>query len=292
MSTRRFLMLDVFAEQKLAGNQLAVVRDSDGLDGATMQRIAREMHFSETTFLLSDRERDGGFDVRIFTPEAEVPFAGHPTLGTAFAIRETLLGGEAEQVVLNLQVGQIPVTFESGPDTGGLAWMRQRSPEFMETLDRETAARLLSLTPEDVDERAPAQQVSTGLPFTIVPLRSLDAVRRARLDPTILEGLTLAKSIFLFCPEAVEPENQIHARMFAPTFGVPEDPATGSANGCLAAYLVQYRYFDSDSVEVRVEQGHEMNRPSRLYLRAAKGGGDIEVHVGGKVFLVARGELL
>jgi trans-2,3-dihydro-3-hydroxyanthranilate isomerase len=290
MSTRRFLILDVFAEQKLTGNQLAVVQDSEGLDGETMQRIAREMHFSETSFLLSDRERDGGFDVRIFTPEEEVPFAGHPTLGTAFAIRETLLGGEAQRVVLNLPVGPIPVTFES--EAGELAWMRQRSPEFMETLDLETAARLLCLRPQDIDERAPAQQVSTGLPFTIVPLRSLEAMRRARLDPTTLEGLPLAKSIFFFCPEAVEPENQIHARMFAPTFGVPEDPATGSANGCLAAYLVFHRYFDGDSVDVRVEQGYEMNRPSRLYLRAAESGGEIEVHVGGKVFPVARGELL
>lgn len=255
-----------------------------------MQAIAREMHFSETTFILSDEPRDGGYDVRIFTPAAEVPFAGHPTLGTAFIIQQECAPTRDDRVILNLQVGQIPVSF-----AGDLLWMRQAPPAFGETRAAEQVAPVLNLGTADFDTRFPIQEVSTGLPFLMVPLKNLDAVRRAHINLTELKRLIAlldAKMIFLFSPETYAQGHQINARMFGDEYGVAEDPATGSANGCLAAYLVQYRYFGTSEVDVRVEQGYEIARPSVLHLRAGPRDGTIEVNVGGRVFLVARGELV
>ncbi|HZQ08771.1 MAG TPA: PhzF family phenazine biosynthesis protein [Anaerolineae bacterium] len=282
-------IVDVFAERKYAGNQLAVVRHAADLDTDTMQDIAREMHFAETTFILSDEARDGGYDVRIFTPEAEVPFAGHPTLGTSFVIQREIIGKPVPSLTLNLKVGQIPVTFDDK-----LLWMKQNAPMFGATCSPADVAPVLNLDVGDFDTRFPIQEVSTGLEFLLVPLKTLDAVRRARVNQDRLKSLiaTLeAKMIFLFAPETYHNENQINARMFADVLGVPEDPATGSANGCLAGYLVKYRYFGSNEINVRVEQGYEIKRPSLLLLRASEMNGRIDVNVGGQVFLVGRGEL-
>ena len=295
MKRLEFHIIDVFAERKYAGNQLATVFDAGTLDTGQMQLIARETNFAETSFVLANEERDGGFDVRIFTPRAEVPFAGHPTLGTAFLIRQQLLNEACKTVTLNLKVGRIRVRFEEGEDGSEVLWMHQSPPVFGEVVERETASAVLGLAPEAVDARFSAQVVSTGLPFLIVPLLNLPAVKRARLDreryEALIENLE-AKAVFCFSPEAYEPANQINARMFADYFGVPEDPATGSAAGCLAGYLVRHRYFGADVVEARVEQGYEIGRPSLLRLRAAAAGEAIEVHVGGKVIPTARGELL
>ncbi|MBP7052602.1 MAG: PhzF family phenazine biosynthesis protein [Phycisphaerae bacterium] len=289
-----FYIVDVFAERKYAGNQLAVIRNARGLASDEMQRIAREMGFSETSFILSDTPRDGGYDVRIFTPGAEVPFAGHPTLGTAYVIREEIIGAAVNCVHLNLQVGQIPVAFE--PQAGGdIPWMTPKEATFHEAFSPQEIAPLLGLVPGDVDEGFPIQTVSTGLPFVFVPLRGLDAVRRAAVvkDPW-LEWVKdrQAKMVFLFCRQTVEPQNHVHARMFADYYGIVEDPATGSANSCLAAYLIRHRYFGTDRVKVQVEQGYEIGRPSRLYLRAHDTGDKIHVEVGGRVFSVAKGSLL
>lgn len=289
MSSHPFYIVDVFGETKYSGNQLAVVRHASDLPPAEMQDIAREMHFSETTFVLNDAPRDGGYDVRIFTPASEVPFAGHPTLGTAFVIRQEIARAPLEQVTLNLQVGQIPVIF-----SGELLWMRQMPPTFGETRTAGQVAPVLNLEPSDFDARFPIQEVSTGLPFLMVPLKNLDAVRRAHINLAALKLLIApleAKMIFLFSPETYSGEHQINARMFGDEFGVAEDPATGSANGCLAGYLAEHRYFGTREVDVRVEQGYEIARPSVLHLRAEERGGTIEVNVGGKVISVARGEL-
>lgn len=294
MTGHRLYIVDVFAEEKYAGNQLAVVRDAADLSAEQMQSIAREMHFSETTFVLSDEPRDGGYDVRIFTPSAEIPFAGHPTLGTAWVIREQIVRDEIaskalEQLALNLKVGQIPVTFD-----GEVLWMKQIAPMFGRTCTPAQVAPVLNLNENDFDTRFPIQEVSTGLPFLIVPLKNLDAVKRAYVNLEHLRRLVApleAKAIFLFSPETYSLENQLNARMFGEEYGVSEDPATGSANGCLAGYLVKYRYFGRNDVDIRVEQGYEIQRPSLLRLRAAQQGDKIDVNVGGKVFMVARGEL-
>lgn len=290
MSTNPFYILDVFAESKYAGNQLAVVRNAADLSAEEMQSIALEMHYSETTFILSDTSREGGYDVRIFTPASEVPFAGHPTVGTAWLIRDQIIRDSVAKVVLNLKVGQIPVMFE-----GDVLWMKQIQPTFMQMCTPAQVAPVLNLNESDFDTRYPIQEVSTGLEFLIVPLKNMDAVKRAHVNLDRLKELIAplqAKMIFLFSAETYEPENQINARMFGDEFGVAEDPATGSANGCLAAYLVKYRYFGSNEVNARVEQGYEIKRPSILRLRASERDGVFDINVGGKVFLVTRGELV
>ena len=283
-----FTIVDVFAEEKYAGNQLAVVRGAAGLSDEILQKITREMNYSETTFILSEEERDGGYDVRIFTPGGEVPFAGHPTLGTAHVIRDEILATPVERVVLNLEAGKIPVTF------GEVLWMRQLPPTFGPALDLGSLARVLGLEDGDLDDRHPVREVSTGLPAVIVPLTSLEALQRCRVNWELhRESAAAGKNLYAFCPEPhADGPGDVSARMFSDDLGIPEDPATGSAAGCLAGYLVEQRYFGTDSVEVRVEQGYEIQRPSLLYLRAGREGDTIDVSVGGKVQMVARGELI
>jgi trans-2,3-dihydro-3-hydroxyanthranilate isomerase len=283
-----FTIVDVFAEQPYAGNQLAVFRGTAGLSDEQMQTLAREINFSETTFILSDTPRDGGYDVRIFTVEEELPFAGHPTLGTAYVIRRDIAA--ADQIVLNLKVGQIPVDFM--PD--GLVWMQQKPPTFGEIYDPEQVAPLIGVNADDIDTRFPVQIVSTGVPFPIIPLKTREAVVRARLNNGMYHEWRTATGrdkVFLFCAEPYDSDNHLNARMF---WGSGEDPATGSANGCLAGYLVKHRYFGTDSINVRVEQGYEIKRKSVLYLRAAPNTDDpnvIDVRVGGRVQNMASGRL-
>jgi trans-2,3-dihydro-3-hydroxyanthranilate isomerase len=290
----KFFLLDVFAEEKYAGNQLAVFRNARGLSKVQMQKIANEMHFSETTFILSDEERDGGYDVRIFTPANELPFAGHPALGTAYVVRHCILNGTVKKVLLNLKVGQIPVTFEKNAVGDEILWMKQVLPAFGETFDVARISEALCLDEEDVDNRFPVQEVSTGIPFTIVPLKSLDAVKRAKVNREQPGKLTKAAQagILVFSPETYEKDNDLNVRVFVDLYGIPEDPASGSANGCLAGFLSHYRYFGTDIVDARVEQGYEIGRPSLLRLKAKEKQNEIHVHVGGKVVMVANGELV
>lgn len=290
-----FYIVDVFAQSKYAGNQLAVVRNASALSGDDMQAIAKEMNYSETTFILSKEERDGGYDVRIFTPENELPFAGHPTLGTAFIIQREIVGKPVGTVVLNLGVGKIPVTFEYESEGKSLLWMKQIEPTFGSRLAPGAVSEVLNLNETEMDERFPVQEVSTGVPTIIVPLRSLDALKQARIDRdkyfSLVEN-TEGKGILIFCHEARSSENDMSVRFFADYFGVPEDPATGSANGSLAGYLVKHRYFEKDQIDIRVEQGYEIGRPSLLLLRAGERKGSIEVNVGGRVVMVAEGKLV
>jgi trans-2,3-dihydro-3-hydroxyanthranilate isomerase len=292
MSKLSFYLVDVFAERKYAGNQLAVVDSGTALSSA--QEIANEMHFSETSFILSHKQRKGGFDVRIFTPSAEVPFAGHPTLGTAHIIRHFLIKKPVDNVLLNLKVGQIPVRFEKAGARQETVWMEQVPPTFGKIFSVPQLAQVLRLSVGDFDGRFPIQEVSTGLPFIIVPLKTLDAVKRARISmDSLLELAKEAKAgILVFCPETYEKGNDLNVRVFVDLFGIPEDPATGSGNGCLAGYLSRYRYFGTDEVNARVEQGYEVRRRSLLLLKAEDRAGNIRVHVGGKVILVAAGKLV
>jgi trans-2,3-dihydro-3-hydroxyanthranilate isomerase len=289
---RQFHIVDVFATERYTGNQLAVVTDGAGLDTAEMQAIAAEFGYSETTFVTGPPE-DGSWPVRIFTPAEEVPFAGHPTLGTASVIRQHLADGMPEAVTLDLAVGEIPVEVRER-DGHETLWMHQQPPEFGKTLPHSRLAAVLGLDPAAVDDEWPVQVVSTGLPTIIVPLVDRAALEGIELDRAAYDTLVEdrdAKLVHAFCPEPRAAENDLAARMFAPALGVREDPATGSANGCLAAYLAQQEYFGSSDVSARVEQGYELGRPSLLSLGAAA---DDEgtVEVGGRVLSVARGTLV
>jgi trans-2,3-dihydro-3-hydroxyanthranilate isomerase len=290
-----FYIVDVFAVGRYTGNQLAVFPTATGLSLAEMQQIAKEINFSESTFITGEPQ-EGAYPVKIFTPAVELPFAGHPTLGTAWVIQK-ILDQPVESVTLQYTAGQIPVAFnyegvgaaspwENRPTA---LWMTQRPPEFLGQLSANQLAPVLQIDPANIDDRYPIEQVSTGLPFIIVPLKTLAAVQQAKLQIEayyqLIDGLP-AQSILIFCPETLFPENQLHVRVFTHALGIPEDPATGSANGCLAAYLVQHQYQGQSQIDWRVEQGYEIDRPSRLYLRAQPN----RVEVGGQVALVASGQ--
>jgi trans-2,3-dihydro-3-hydroxyanthranilate isomerase len=290
-----FYIVDVFAEEKYAGNQLAVFRDAGDMTDSEMQKLAKEMNYSETTFILSEQETGGGYDVRIFTPDAEIPFAGHPTLGTAYIIQREIIGKPVGEVTLNLKVGQIPVAFTYEDADVGALWMRQQPAVGGKTVDPGVMAEVLSIDADDIDRAFPIQEFSTGLPFIIVPLSSLAALRKIRIDTGRLGGLVDgldAKAILAFVPEAYKRKHDLAVRVFAGFYGVPEDPATGSANGCLAGYLVHHRYFGADSIDLKVDQGFEIGRPSLLMLKASRSGEEIEVNVGGGVMMVAEARLV
>jgi trans-2,3-dihydro-3-hydroxyanthranilate isomerase len=291
MTLRRlpFVQVDVFTSRALQGNALAVFTDARGLSAAEMQAIARETNLSETTFVLPDPAAAPGVPtrVRIFTVGEEVPFAGHPTLGTAFVLRGAT---QAHEVVLALAVGEIPVRFEDRDD-GTFGEMRQRDPAFGLVHDRAAVARALGVAQDELDPRAAIQTVSTGLEFAIVPFRSLATLRALRVDWTRADGYlagTDARFFYLVARETEDPSADLHARMI---FYGGEDPATGSAAGCCAAWLVR-NGLAAPGATVVIEQGIEARRPSRIVVRA---GGDrdrvSDVRVGGHVVEVARGTL-
>lgn len=287
----RFYIVDVFAEEKYNGNQLAVLVPDKELSTTEMQQIAREFNFSETTFILSGQHNNGGYDVRIFTPDVEIPFAGHPTLGTAFVIRELLENGQGDQITLNLGVGQIPVRF-----TEKEIYMEQKEPSFGMVIDRpEVIANILQIKVQDIRADFPIQVVSTGLPCVIVPLKSLDAVRRCAIHHSNFQHFidTMIKcNLLVFAAEAEKEENDLRVRVFVDDTGFFEDPATGSANGNLAGYLLENHFFAATKINLQIEQGYEMQRPSLIKINAEKINGKFRIHVGGKVFFVAKGEWL
>ncbi len=295
MGKHGFCTVDVFAEEKYAGNQLAVFTDAKDISDTEMQQIAREINYSETTFILSEEKRNGGYDVRIFTPEGELPFAGHPTLGTAYVIQREIITEPVETIILNFKVGQIPVRLNYAGGQIDILWMKQNAPTFNQVFDTGPIAQILNLDKGDIDDKFPIQEVSTGLPFIIVPLRTLDALKRAKVARDKYFELvkdTAAKGLFIFCPQTYNRQNDLNVRAFLDYYGVPEDPACGSGAGCLAGYLVKYRYFGKDRIDVRVEEGYEIGRPSLLFLKAEDKEGKIDVSVGGKVIMIAKGEFV
>ncbi len=295
MADISFLILDVFASAKYTGNQLAVCLDAEDLTDLQMQQIAREINFSETTFVTSSVPINGGYDTRIFTPMTELPFAGHPTLGTAFAIQQEVIRQSIDRVNLNYRVGQISVDFNYLNGAPDILWMHQQQPQFYDALSAETLAKVIGVDVSDLDARYPIEPVSTGLPFIIVPLTNIAAVSRAKLNLDLYERVVAdlpAQAILVFCAESIDPQCQLHVRVFTECFGIPEDPATGSANGCLAAYLAKYRYFGSSDVDITVEQGVEMGRNSRLYLRARQTESSYSISIGGRVVQIATGEFI
>lgn len=285
-----FTIVDVFAESKYAGNQLAIFKNAEYLSSETMQKLAKETNFSETTFILSDKKSNDGYNVRIFTPNCEVPFAGHPTLGTAFVLQDEFENSPQDQININYSIGQIPVSFPEGKS--GKIWMQQMEPAFGPILSADDIFSFTNLSKEDIDPRFPIQVVSTGLPQIILPLSNLKSIQSLRVNKerflAFVENFP-AKSLLTFSQETVNSEANLHVRVFVDYYGIPEDPATGSGNGCLAGYLVEQQVLNSQSIDISVEQGLEINRPSRLYLRSQKKGSHIEIHVGGKVQKIAVG---
>ncbi len=292
-SSRRlaFVQYDVFTTRPLEGNPLAVFLDGRGLSDDGMQAIAREMNLSETTFIFprdAEEENARGVRVRIFTVQEELPFAGHPTLGTAFALRDK--SGTSE-IKLDLNVGTIPIRFEEVPGEPAFGEMTQAEPTFGQVHDRKKIAQVSGIPVEDIDTELPIQTVSTGVPFTILPLRGLEAIRRLQIDqPRASDYLSASGGKFFFCVtrEIVDSAARLHARML---FYNGEDPATGSASGCAAAWMVEHGVAQPDE-QVLIEQGMEMKRPSKIFVRASQHDGRVvNVRVGGNVVEVLRGEL-
>ena len=299
MSTqaRRLAMVqwDVFSSRPLEGNSLAVFFDGRGLSDDEMQSIAKEMNLSETTFILprdAATERERGVRVRIFTVREELPFAGHPTLGTAFALRGN---SGAENVTLDLNVGKVPVQFEDRAGGPAFAEMTQIDPTFGILHERETVARAIGLSVDDFDSSLPIQTVSTGLPYTVTPLKSLAVIQNLRVN--LSQGTAyLEKSggrfFYFVCRETVDREARLHARML---FYNGEDPATGSAAGCAVAWMVAHGVAKPEE-RVLIEQGVEMRRPSRIFVRASAlndlgNNRIVNVRVGGHAVEVMRGEV-
>lgn len=286
-----FVQLDVFTSQPLEGNSLAVFPDGRGLSDDEMQALAREMNLSETTFILpreSSVERERGVRVRIFTVQEELPFAGHPTLGTAFHLRGST---GAHELALELKVGKVPVRFEEPASQPVFGEMTQIDPRFGERHDREAIVRASGLRDGDIDPSLPIQTISTGVPFTVVPLRGLDIIRDLHLDmKSSIEYLERSggKFFYFVTRETEDPEARLHARMI---FYNGEDPATGSAAGCAAAWMVAYGVAQAEE-RVLIEQGLEMKRPSRIFVRASRRDDRVvNVRVGGNVVEVLRGEI-
>ena len=289
MSRMEFYIVDVFTlGRKYTGNQLAVYLGDP--PASLMQQLAKEINFSETTFVTSDALENGGYNVRIFMPEVEVDFAGHPVLGTAFVIQREYIRRPVEQITLNLAVGQIPVSF--GAD--GIIWMRQNPPTFGPRFEAGELARILNIDESDIDSRFPIQEVSTGMAFVLARIRSLAALQKARVNLDRLRALLGAHDAIapaIFCTETLHADNDIHVRVLDDVYGAPEDPATGSANGCIAGYLVKHGALGGDKIAIRSEQGYQIGRPSLLYLEAQQVDDEIVISVGGRVELVAQGQL-
>lgn len=285
-----FVQFDVFSAQRFAGNPLAVFPDGRGLTDLEMQSIAREMNLSETTFVLpreASVERERGIRVRIFTVQEELPFAGHPTLGTAFALRQP---GDSE-IALDLNVGKVPVRFEEASGQPLFGEMTQPDPKFGPRHDREAVVRAAGLNDGDIDPSLPIETVSTGMPFTIVPLRGLDVMARLQVDLAgSLEYLEKVggKFFYFVCRQTSDPRARLHARMM---FYNGEDPATGSAAGCAAAWMVANNAVTADE-RVLIEQGVEMGRTSHIFVRAGRRDDRVvNVRVGGNSIEVLRGEI-
>jgi len=290
MRTFPCVTIDVFTRQALAGNQLAVFTDARGLSDAEMQSLARETNLSETTFVFprdQKTEQEQGVRVRIFTVAEELPFAGHPTLGTAFVLRGA---GREEKVELDLHIGKIPVRF-SQKDGALFGEMTQRDPEFGNIFSREQVANAVGLAADDIELDLPIQSVSTGVAFAILPVRSLVALRSINFEwrraEQFLESSD-AKFFYLVCRETESPAARLHARML---FYQGEDPATGSAAGCAAAWMVKHGVAKADE-QVMIEQGIETKRPSEIFVRAGQSDGGVSnVRVGGFAVEVMRGQV-
>ena len=301
--SRRYAILDVFTETPLAGNPLAVVLDSEGLDAERMQRIAREFNLSETVFVLPPESPRHRARLRIFTPGRELPFAGHPTVGTAvlLALEEDgdISAGEAPAHAFGLEerVGIVPCVVEKrAPDLGFARFKLPRLPQYLgEGPPVEAVAEALGLDSSDIgfDRHAPSRH-SAGVPFDLIPLASREAVEKAWPTPRFAEVFSGEGrgDVYVYSCRTVYPDHSFHTRMFAPTMGIPEDPATGAAVAAFAGALMEYEPLGDGTHDVFIEQGFAMGRPSLIGLQMQiESGALVSAEIGGAAVVVARGEL-
>jgi trans-2,3-dihydro-3-hydroxyanthranilate isomerase len=294
----RYLHYDVFTRDALAGNQLAVFLDGSGLVAATMQAVAREMNFSESSFILPAEREDTDRRMRIFTPAVEMPMAGHPTIGSTFALAHAgIISPGSRQFVFGLNVGPVPVDLEWSGARLRFAWMTQARPAYGRIVDGGAVASAIGLGMHDLLPNRPVQTVSCGVEYLIVPLRDASCVHRASPDRGALKRLASAIGVdvglYLFAPSAAG-NATLESRMFAPGLGVLEDPATGSAAGPLGCYVVRHGLVTgSDAQRIVISQGVAMGRPSRIHVAITGALAAITgVKVGGEAVLVGEGELI
>lgn len=287
MARFAYRLVDVFTTERFGGNPLAVFPEAQGIDDASMQRIAFELHLSETTFVLPTARADCDVRVRIFTPHAEIPMAGHPTVGTAFVL------DRGDRIVFEEGVGPVPVERVQGADGATLWRMTQPRPRFAGGAEPGAIAVALGLARDDLDEALPIESVATGLPFLCIALRSLDALARARTSEerwTPIEKQTNGAQPYLFVRTG---PNALRARMFAPGHGIAEDPATGSAAGPLGAYALAHDLVARDAdgtARLVITQGVEMRRPSTIHVEVEGRGRDVTaLRVAGASVAVASG---
>ena len=290
----RLYMVDVFAEQRYAGNPLAVIVGDEFLPAENMQQIAAEMNFSETTFVLSRPGADGGYRMRIFTPSREIEFTGHPLLGTAWVVRRHLVEGSSQHIQLNTPVGPVMVRFEGDGEGGEIVWFIAPQMILGAVAPPEAVATVLGLGMDDIDQRTPIQVVSAGTSAMMVPVNSLDALKRSRLDLDRYSELMAAgfpPLLYVHTRETVAAENDICVRFFFDAHGVREDPATGNGAAFFGAYMLEHEDVPTDGISLRIEQGYEVRRPSLIMLQAAIIDGSPVVRVGGHVVPTVSGEL-
>jgi len=302
MNSKSFVIADVFTSERFGGNQLAVYTDARGLDTATMQNIAREMNYSETTFLLPP-EQGGDYRVRIFTPKSELPFAGHPIVGSAFVIVSEKMKEWSEPVtVLQLEtgVGLIRVEVETKQGHAGHTTMTQPMPVSKGTYtDKARLASALSIEVSDIESTGlPVEPIYNGITTMIVPISTLAAVERIKIDVGALERISLeagVDTVLMFTMETLAPSSTVHCRVSAAAEGILEDAATGSANGPLGFYLVRHKLVSVEPLtRIVSEQGFEMKRPSLLHIEVETDparGAVVGVRVGGGVVIAGRGEM-
>ncbi|MES9991895.1 MAG: PhzF family phenazine biosynthesis protein [Candidatus Thiodiazotropha sp.] len=293
--TQHVYIVDVFAEQPYSGNQLAVVVGRDFLTSEAMQRIAAEMNYSETTFVITQPDRDGAYPVRVFTPAREIVFTGHPILGTAWVLRHYVASKPYSEIKLNLAVGQVLVSFEKSKDGREVAWFLAPPMTLEAVASAEPVATALGILPTEIDTIAPVQVVSAGTSAMIVPLCSLDALQRSKLDLQQFASL-LAQGfpplIYLFSQQVRNPENNLSARFFFEAKGIREDPATGNGAAFLGFYLLRHRVIPETGISLSIEQGYEVDRPSLVMLQASMRDGVPDVRVGGHIVPTLQGVLL
>lgn len=280
----KFYIVDCFSEEKYQGNELLVVIPSRPVSDEEQQKIAREINFSETAFILSGKKPDGGYDVRIWTPNMEVPFAGHPTLGTAHIIRHVIEHDENETVFLNQKAGQIPVKRSGEGQT-----MSQNPPVFGKTVGKEEIAEVFGIDTDDIRDDVPIQWVSTGLEAVIIPLKTREALSGIKMDKERFTEYS-SRHPENYCNHLFFTEMGDHIACRCMMEDFVEDPATGSANGDLAAYVIKHRLFGTDDVSYRVIQGEDMGRKSVLDVHVSNISDEWIIEVGGGCRIVASGE--
>ena len=302
MRKYRFFQCDVFTSTPFGGNPLAVVTEAQNISPIEMAKIAREMNLSETTFVLSPSDPNADFKIRIFTPTTEIPFAGHPTLGTAFVIAEeglTDLREPKTQIKLELNIGVIPVTLFVKNGVIDFVQMTQHTPTFGEKFeDISTLAKAMGIKEKEIlQTELPAEVVSCGLPVLIVPVKSLQAIQEAKPNAELIDGMLKnfeSKLLMPFSLETLNTESHVHSRLFAPSLGIIEDPAPGSAGGPIGSYLLKHKLMDvKQTVSIVNEMGFEIERPSIIHIEIDIGNNEIiGVRVGGYVTMIAEGRLL